>query len=216
MHSCSCFNRLTHDGSARQRLTAHVKNRSEWCISRQRVWGVPIPSLHHIDSGRAVLDTQILDHILTVLDRRGVKWWWDGPVDDFVPDSLKDEGGWRKGTDTMDVWFDSGTSWSMLRDTNLSSDGRSFDADVCLEGSDQHRGWFQSMLLTTVGSSSPPAIQEGRLRSPYAALITHGMVLDERGKKMSKSLGNIISPTTIINGGLVRLLLASALSSCHV
>lgn len=103
----------------------------------------------------------------------------------------------------MDVWFDSGTSWSMLKDLRHADSGKEsgYLADVCIEGSDQHRGWFQSQLLTLVGSSSA----ETRSKvSPYGTLITHGMVLDEEGKKMSKSLGNIVSPLTVINGGKVR------------
>jgi len=102
----------------------------------------------------------------------------------------------------MDVWFDSGTSWSMLREMGVGKDdttGRKFHADVCLEGSDQHRGWFQSQLLTSIGA----APTDNDLSSPYGTLITHGMVLDEKGKKMSKSLGNIISPLTVVNGGKV-------------
>lgn len=111
---------------------------------------------------------------------------------------------WRKGTDTMDVWFDSGTSWSMLVEMGVKKGGsgtneRRHDADVCLEGSDQHRGWFQSQLLTAVGSASPDEAPV----SPYGTLITHGMVLDEHGKKMSKSLGNIINPLVIVSGGKV-------------
>lgn len=129
-------------------------------------------------------------------------------MEEFVPKTLLDKTGaaeWRKGTDTMDVWFDSGTSWSMLEGMAGSKmDGRKFLADVCLEGSDQHRGWFQSQLLTAVGSAeggktSSPA----RAVSPYRTLITHGMVLDEKGKKMSKSIGNVVSPMGIINGGKV-------------
>jgi isoleucyl-tRNA synthetase len=123
-------------------------------------------------------------------------------VNDFVPEDLKAEGEWTRGKDTMDVWFDSGTSWSMLKD--LDRDGRKADVDVCLEGSDQHRGWFQSLLLTAVGSLSRDG-RECRAKSPYAELITHGMVLDQEGKKMSKSLGNIISPMVIINASPVRL-----------
>lgn len=120
-----------------------------------------------------------------------------------MPPSLQEEGVaveevWRKGTDTMDVWFDSGTSWSLLeeRDNGARPQQR---ADVCLEGSDQHRGWFQSQLLTAISSSPPdkPAL------SPYNTLITHGMVLDQTGKKMSKSLGNVTSPMTVVNGGAV-------------
>ncbi|KAJ7057865.1 tRNA synthetases class I-domain-containing protein [Mycena amicta] len=101
-------------------------------------------------------------------------------------------GAWRKGTDTMDVWFDSGTAWSMLP----TREDRP-RADLCLEGSDQHRGWFQSQLLTAVAS----APTEHRQQSPYGTLITHGMVLDHKGKKMSKSRGNVRSPMTIVNGG---------------
>lgn len=120
-------------------------------------------------------------------------------MEEFVPPHLRERGielseVWRKGTDTMDVWFDSGSSWSMLQ--GLTSEPRTALADVCVEGSDQHRGWFQSQLLTSVGSS-------GQAKAPYKTLITHGMVLDKSGKKMSKSLGNIVRPVTIINGGAV-------------
>ncbi|KAJ6499704.1 isoleucyl-tRNA synthetase [Mycena vitilis] len=181
--------------ASRVRLTSFIQLRSEWCISRQRVWGVPIPALHHIPTDKAVLDSSTIKHILEVLDKKGIEYWWEGPVEEFIPPALREEGVavdevWRKGTDTMDVWFDSGSAWSMLRER----EGGVSRADVCLEGSDQHRGWFQSQLLTAVGSSQ-------RASSPYATLITHGMVLDHKGKKMSKSLGNVTSPMTIVNGG---------------
>ncbi|KAF8886535.1 isoleucyl-tRNA synthetase [Infundibulicybe gibba] len=191
---------------SRNRLESFVRSRSEWCISRQRVWGVPIPALYHVESDQAILDSHSLDHIMGVLEQKGVAYWWEGPVDDFVPPSLREAGvpvdkTWRKGTDTMDVWFDSGTSWSMLEQMGVGNQrdegGRKFDADVCLEGSDQHRGWFQSQLLTAIGSKS----SESGAQSPYGTLITHGMVLDQAGKKMSKSLGNIISPMTVVAGG---------------
>jgi isoleucyl-tRNA synthetase len=190
-------------------LEAFIRSRSEWCISRQRVWGVPIPALYHTPSGRAILNPPTLDYILSVLEKRGVSHWWDGQVEDFVPPALREEGVpvhevWQKGTDTMDVWFDSGTSWSMLEDTcapqEYSGDRRGrLVADVCMEGSDQHRGWFQSQLLTAVGS----APREGFPTSPYRTLITHGMVLDEVGRKMSKSIGNVMNPMTVVNGGKV-------------
>ncbi|KAJ7637112.1 isoleucyl-tRNA synthetase [Roridomyces roridus] len=183
---------------SRGRLTAFIQLRSEWCISRQRVWGLPIPALHHIPTDTAVLDSSTLEHILRVLDEKGIDHWWEGPVEEFVPPALREEGTvvgdvWRKGTDTMDVWFDSGTAWSMLQ----GEDGGIPQADVCLEGSDQHRGWFQSQLLTAIASSP----SEKRDSAPYKALITHGMVLDQTGKKMSKSLGNVVSPMTVVNGG---------------
>ncbi|KAJ3729726.1 isoleucyl-tRNA synthetase [Lentinula raphanica] len=193
---------------SRNRLESFIQSRSEWCISRQRVWGVPIPALLNTKTGDAVLNRDSLHHILNVLEEKGVQHWWEGPVEDFLPPQMKaaDAGEWRKSTDTMDVWFDSGTSWSMLSPPS-PSEGKMFRADVCLEGSDQHRGWFQSQLLTAIGSAS--ALDDSaevtspveKSRSPYGALITHGMVLDEKGKKMSKSLGNIVSPLTIVLGG---------------
>ncbi|KAI0938609.1 hypothetical protein AcW1_001709 [Taiwanofungus camphoratus] len=201
--------------ASRNRLESFIRSRSEWCISRQRVWGVPIPALYHIPSDHAVLDGESLAHIISVLQEKGAAYWWDGPVDEFVPPALREgmdseqlKETWRKGTDTMDVWFDSGTSWSMLDKlyqqlggTSKEAQkpkGRHFGADVCLEGSDQHRGWFQSQLLTAIGSAHT---EERERTSPYGTVITHGMVLDEAGKKMSKSLGNIVSPMTVINGG---------------
>ncbi|KAK7046684.1 tRNA synthetases class I-domain-containing protein [Favolaschia claudopus] len=166
---------------SRARLTSFVQLRSEWCISHE-----------------AVLDSPTLEHILSVLNEKGIEHWWEGPIEDFVPPALQEAGipvgdVWRRGTDTMDVWFDSGTSWSMLSERENGVPR----SDVCLEGSDQHRGWFQSQLLTAVGSAPP---SQSKL-NPYGALITHGMVLDEKGKKMSKSLGNVVSPMTIIDGG---------------
>ncbi|KAF9068914.1 isoleucyl-tRNA synthetase [Rhodocollybia butyracea] len=182
---------------SRNRLESFVQSRSEWCISRQRVWGVPIPALINTKTGDAVLDGQSIHHIIGVLEEKGVKHWWEGPVEDFIPPGMTSNqiGDWQKSTDTMDVWFDSGTSWSML-DPPSSAGGKR--ADVCLEGSDQHRGWFQSQLLTAVASAS---VEDSKPESPYGTLITHGMVLDEKGKKMSKSLGNIVSPLTIVLGG---------------
>ncbi|KAL1674639.1 tRNA synthetases class I-domain-containing protein [Schizophyllum commune] len=185
---------------SRNRLEAFIRSRSEWCISRQRVWGVPIPSLYLTPPAspteHTVLDSASLTHILAVLDAKGTKHWWSGPVEDFIPPHLAHElGTWRKGTDTMDVWFDSGTSWSMLSGLE-GQEGRKHLADVCLEGSDQHRGWFQSQLLTRIATS-----EDGKCAAPYKTLITHGMVLDQHGKKMSKSLGNIISPLSIVLGG---------------
>ena len=202
---------------ALNRLQSFIQSRSEWCISRQRVWGVPIPALHHIQTGKVLLDSQSLDYIINAMETKNLDWW-DSPIEEFVPPHLLEAGktaaeSWEKGKDTMDVWFDSGTSWSMLSEMGVGNDrgkgdgvGRQFDADLCIEGSDQHRGWFQSQLLTALGSA--PAGQ--RPLSPYASLITHGMVLDEKGKKMSKSLGNVVSPMTIVNGSTnVRFLVQS-------
>ncbi|KAI0065258.1 isoleucyl-tRNA synthetase [Artomyces pyxidatus] len=187
--------------ASRNRLDSFIKSRSEWCISRQRVWGVPIPFIHHIASDRSFLNSETLNHILPILQEKGVAYWWEGPVEEFLPPSFREEGvdlgtAWRKGADTMDVWFDSGSSWSMLKER----DGGRPLADLCLEGSDQHRGWFQSQLLTAVGATSSPE-HATKAMAPYGTLITHGMVLDHSGKKMSKSLGNIVSPMVIVKGG---------------
>ena len=160
-----------------------------------------------------------LEHIIQVLKLKGIDHWWSGPVDDFVSPALTVDGDqtkWTKGVDTMDVWFDSGTSWAILEDSQQSTSDDSDAntrtlADVCLEGSDQHRGWFQSLLLTAVGFSNKTDMEQGHDSSqgmpsirPYGAVITHGFVLDQEAKKMSKSLGNVISPMAIINGGKVR------------
>lgn len=156
--------------------------RSEWCVSRQRAWGVPIPILFD-EGGEPLLDERVLAHTLHVLNERGVDAWWTDPATDFVPGDIKQNV--TKGADTMDVWFDSGTSWMGL------SGREGARADIYLEGSDQHRGWFQSSLLTAVAAGED---------APYRTLITHGMVVDELGRKMSKSLGNGLSPLDIING----------------
>ncbi|SGY40964.1 BQ5605_C003g02452 [Microbotryum silenes-dioicae] len=193
-------------------LETYVRGRSEWCISRQRAWGVPLPIVYSypgdatdpIASSIPLLTPSNVDHIISVLDShlQGTDYWWIGEAEEFVePKELersKKEGrAWRKGFDTMDVWFDSGTSWTLLRELGVRSskgeEGKPW-ADLYLEGSDQHRGWFQSSLLTAVAA-------DGSGKAPYVNVLTHGMVLDEKGRKMSKSLGNVLSPATIIQGG---------------
>ncbi|KAG9005898.1 isoleucine-tRNA ligase, partial [Tulasnella sp. 427] len=181
---------------SRSRLESFVRERSEWCISRQRAWGVPIPALYDAETNEAILTAESLDHIIPVLSERGVDHWFEGPVEDFIPPRLRNNGRkYVKGTDTVDVWFDSGTSWSLIKE-RIPKEDRGRLCDVYLEGSDQHRGWFQSSLLTATG-----AAELGREAAPYKDLITHGFVLDDKGRKMSKSDGNVISPLTIINGG---------------
>jgi len=189
--------------SGRVRLENFVKNRSEWCISRQRAWGVPIPALYHKGTGDAVLTKESVSHIMKVIEERGIDAWWTDDPDDpaWIPPSLRDDAGpgYRRGTDTMDVWFDSGTSWTQL-DTTGRED--SHPADVYLEGSDQHRGWFQSGLLTFVahqlasGNTATP-------KAPFKYLITHGFTLDQDGRKMSKSIGNVVHPNSIMDGTLL-------------
>ncbi len=187
--------------SGKNRLESFVKGRSEWCISRQRAWGVPIPALYHSVDG-AVLTEESVEHIISIIQEEGIDAWWSDAPDDpvWIPKCLRQsasEGTWARGTDTMDVWFDSGSSWTQMAGKQ---------ADVYLEGSDQHRGWFQSSLLTRV-SALAPAETASTTNSvglaPYKQLITHGFTLDETGKKMSKSLGNTISADQVMDGSLL-------------
>lgn len=180
--------------TGRSRLTSFVQGRSEWCISRQRAWGVPIPALYDAETGEPLLSVESVDHVISVIQERGTDAWWSDPADDvaWVPEANRNDGKkYVRGTETMDVWFDSGTSWAALKARIGERPAGRPLADLVLEGSDQHRGWFQSSLLTSVACSGV---------KPYAAVLTHGFCMDSKGKKMSKSLGNVIAPEDIIEG----------------
>lgn len=180
-----------HPASAKTRLQSFIRNRSEWCISRQRAWGLPIPALYDVTTGEALLTKKSVDHIIQIFNERGTDAWWSDPEDDCSWVAPEYSGKYTRGKDTMDVWFDSGSSW-----TQLERSGHTI-ADAYVEGTDQHRGWFQSSLLTHIAywhGSGPHA--------PYRSLITHGFTLDQHGKKMSKSLRNVITPQEIIQGTL--------------
>ncbi|WEW59631.1 isoleucine-tRNA ligase [Emydomyces testavorans] len=189
--------------SGKARLEAFVKNRSEWCISRQRAWGVPIPALYHRETGEAVLTRESVTHIMNVIKERGIDAWWTDDQNDivWVPPSLRDPAGpgYVRGTDTMDVWFDSGTSWTQMKKKDGVEASRS---DMYLEGTDQHRGWFQSSLLTYIAHQLSNG-SNNSFKAPFKTLVTHGFTLDQSGHKMSKSIGNIIQPHEIMNGTLL-------------
>ena len=176
--------------SGRNRIEAMVKERGDWCISRQRTWGVPIPVFYHRSSGEVLLNADTLSHIESLIGEHGADVWWEKDEADLLPPAYADQADqWRKGTDTMDVWFDSGSSWAAV---SSQRDNLSYPADLYLEGTDQHRGWFQSSLLTSVAVNG---------HAPYKRVLTHGFALDEKGRKMSKSLGNVVDPMVIIEGG---------------
>ncbi|MGF1513688.1 MAG: isoleucine--tRNA ligase [Elainellaceae cyanobacterium] len=172
------------------RITAMVSERSDWCISRQRSWGVPIPVFYDQETGEPLMTQDTISHVQQIFAEHGSDAWWEWPVEDLLPEPYRSNGrSYRKGTDTMDVWFDSGSSWAAVAQQR---DGLQYPVDLYLEGSDQHRGWFQSSLLTSVATNGC---------APYKTVLTHGFTLDEQGRKMSKSVGNVVDPAVIIEGG---------------
>ena len=181
--------------SGRNRIEGMVRERGDWCISRQRTWGVPIPVFYHRTSGEVLLNADTLQHIQGLIAKHGADIWWERDEADLLPPAYQDQADqWRKGSDTMDVWFDSGSSWAgVLGGLEAeASSSLNYPADLYLEGSDQHRGWFQSSLLTSVAVNG---------QAPYKRVLTHGFTLDEKGRKMSKSLGNVVDPAVIVEGG---------------
>jgi isoleucyl-tRNA synthetase len=172
------------------RITPMVSDRADWCISRQRSWGMPIPVFYDEETNEPLVTQETIDYIQEIIRDRGSDAWWELSVDELLPEQYRNNGKtYRKGMDTMDVWFDSGSSWSAVADNRAEL---KYPVDMYLEGSDQHRGWFQSSLLTSVATNGC---------APYKTVLTHGFALDEKGYKMSKSLGNVFDPNKIIEGG---------------
>ncbi|MFN6536163.1 MAG: isoleucine--tRNA ligase [Nostoc sp. EkiNYC01] len=172
------------------RITPMVAERSDWCISRQRAWGVPIPVFYDEATGEPLLNEEIINHVQGIIAEKGSDAWWELAVEELLPASYLQNGkSYRRGTDTMDVWFDSGSSWAAVAKQRPEL---CYPANIYLEGSDQHRGWFQSSLLTSVAVNDC---------APYQTVLTHGFALDEQGRKMSKSEGNVVDPNIIIQGG---------------
>ncbi len=188
--------------SGKDRIENMVADRTDWCISRQRTWGVPIPAFYRQDTGEAILRKDLILHVADQVEKAGSNVWWTKSAQELLPEGFSLEGcpGFDKETDIMDVWFDSGTSHSgVLRQRPELR----FPADLYLEGSDQHRGWFQSSLLTAMAAYG---------EAPYRSVLTHGFALDSEGKKMSKSLGNVVEPSKVIQqygADVLRLWVAS-------
>jgi isoleucyl-tRNA synthetase len=172
------------------RITPMVAERSDWCISRQRSWGVPIPVFYDEETGEILLNAETINHVQAIIAAKGSDAWWELSVEELLPEPYRNNGrSYRRGTDTMDVWFDSGSSWASVAQQRPEL---GYPVDMYLEGSDQHRGWFQSSLLTSVAVNG---------FAPYKTVLTHGFVLDEQGRKMSKSVGNVVDPQVMILGG---------------
>ncbi len=166
-----------------------IKDRGDWCISRQRAWGVPIPIIYNED-GSPIIEEAVFEHIRQLVSKEGSNVWWKYSAKELLPEGYNSEkspnGNFRKETDIMDVWFDSGTSWA----GTVQERGLKFPTDLYLEGNDQYRGWFNSSLILSVAYNGC---------APYKETLTHGWVMDENWNKMSKSAGNGIDPSKVAN-----------------
>ena len=182
-----------------------VKDRSDWCVSRQRTWGVPIPIFYCEDCGEQIINSTTIKHLADIFRVEGADAWYAKDAADLLPQGYTcpkcGKNHFKKETDIMDVWFDSGSTHATVVDNR---DYLRFPADLYLEGADQYRGWFQSSLLTSVATKGV---------APYKTIVTHGWVVDGEGKKMSKSIGNTIMPEEIVNqygADILRLWVASS------
>jgi len=189
-----------------ERITSMVRDRSDWCISRQRVWGVPIPAFYCKDCGKEIMTPETIEKVRELFEREGSDGWYRHTPEEILGDlAYCPECGSHnieKGMDILDVWFDSGSSHYAVLEGER--DYLRWPSDMYLEGSDQHRGWFQTSLLTSVAI---------RGRAPYDTVLTHGFIVDEQGRKMSKSLGNVIVPQEVISkygADILRLWVASS------
>jgi len=191
-----------HNPWGELRMTNMIKDRSDWCISRQRLWGLPIPIIYNEDKS-PIIEKEVFDHIAKLFREKGSTCWYELDAKDLLPkgytNKLSPNGKFYKETDTLDVWFDSGSSHTGV----LKERGIGYPCDLYLEGSDQYRGWFNSSLILGVAKHQ---------KSPYRELVSHGFIVDEKGMKMSKSLGNGVDPLKIIEtqgADILRLWVAS-------
>ena len=165
------------------RLSNMIENRDDWTISRQRAWGVPI-IIFYDENNEPILNDEIFNHLMNIFAKEGTNSWYEKSVDELLPAKYQNLN-WKKEKDIMDVWFDSGSSFIAVDIENIKP-----PFDLYLEGSDQYRGWFNSSLINSVAYIG---------KAPYKAIVSHGFLIDEKGRKMSKSLGNGIDPMVIVN-----------------
>jgi len=176
----------------KERIRGMVENRPDWCVSRQRAWGVPIPVAYCANDREPIVSAEAMDHVAAIFDREGADAWFDKDLADLLPKNLSCPkcGGskFEKETDILDVWFDSGSSFAAVLENGAWPD-LAMPADLYLEGSDQHRGWFNSSLTIAIAT---------RGKAPYKALLTHGFLVDGQGRKLSKSEGNAPDPQGLL------------------
>lgn len=196
--------------SGQTRIYNMIRDRGDWVISRQRVWGVPLP-IFYAENGDEILTEETIEHVANLFEQYGSNVWFEREAKDLLPEGFthpsSPNGQFTKETDIMDVWFDSGTSYEGVL---ASRENLSFPADLYLEGSDQYRGWFNSSFTTSVAAKGIP---------PYKAVLSQGFVLDGKGNKMSKSLGNVISPLEVmqeLGADIIRLWVLSVDSESDV
>ena len=172
-----------------KRIYSMVENRPDWCISRQRIWGVPIPAFQCTKCGETMLDAKIINSIANMVEKEGIQVWHKKSENELLPNGTKCSCGstdFKKGRDILDVWFDSGVSYAAVCERNKKLGDK---IDLYLEGSDQHRGWFHTSLLESTLT---------RGKAPYKQVVTHGFIVDKDGYKMSKSLGNVVDPADLM------------------
>ena len=177
-----------HNEWGQIRMYNMIHDRGDWCISRQRLWGVPIP-IFYCEDGTPIMEKEVFEHVADLFGEFGSNVWFEREAKDLLPEGYTNpkspNGIFTKESDIMDVWFDSGSSW-----TELEARGEGFPCDIYFEGSDQYRGWFNSSLIVAT------AVKGG---APYREILSHGYVCDSKGEKMSKSIGNVVNPLDIIN-----------------
>ena len=194
-----------HPTWGKERMVSMISERNDWCISRQRTWGVPIPVFYCDDCGEAIITPETTAHVAQLFREHGSNIWFDKEADELVPAGFVcpkcGKTHFSKETDIMDVWFDSGSTWA---DVCQGREALTYPADLYLEGGDQYRGWFQSSMLTSIATNGV---------APYKQIVTHGWTVDGEGKVMHKSLGNAISPDDVLKeygADIFRLWVASA------
>jgi isoleucyl-tRNA synthetase len=189
-----------YPSKGKERLKSMIETRPDWCVSRQRVWGVPLPIFVHKDSGKVLIDDEVIENIASIYEKEGSDCWFSDNPQKFLGEKYKAED-YEKLSDIVEVWFDSGSTHSFVLEKR---EDLKWPASMYLEGSDQHRGWFHSSLLESCGT---------RGRAPFDSILSHGFVVDGKGLKMSKSLGNVIAPEDILKkygADILRIWVASS------